>query len=41
MREEVTKSVRGKFCATLKHRLNAMKKGRKWLTREVLEYMRY
>ena len=40
MREEVAKSVRDKFCATLQHRSEAMRKDHGWLTREALESMR-
>ena len=39
IREEVAKSVRDEFCATLKHRSEAMRKDQKWLTREALESM--
>ena len=40
MIEEFLKIVREKFCATLQHRLDSMRKYHKRLTREVLEYMR-
>ena len=40
MREEVAKSVRGEFCATLQHRSEAMRKNHERLTREALESMR-
>ena len=41
MREEVAKSAREEFCATLKHRPEAMRKDHEWLTREALDSMRY
>ena len=40
MIEEFLKIVREKFCATLQHRLDSMRKYHKWMTREVLEYIR-
>ena len=40
MTEEVAKIIRKEFCATLQHRLEAMRKYHKWLTREALESMR-
>ena len=41
MREEVAKSAREEFCATLKHRPEAMRKDHERLTGEALESMRY
>ena len=40
MREEVTKIVRGEFCATLQHRLEDMMKYHDRLTGEAMESMR-
>ena len=40
MKEEVMKSVRYEFCATLQHRLESMRKDHERLTREALESMR-
>ena len=40
MKEEVMKSVRYEFCATLQHRLETMWKYHKELTRETLDSMR-
>ena len=40
MREEVAKSVRNEFCATLQHRLESMRKDHGRLTREALNSMR-
>ena len=39
MREEVAKSIRDEFCATLQHRSEATRKDHKRLTREALDSM--
>ena len=40
MREEVMKTVRDEFCATLQHRSEATRRDHERLTREALESMR-
>ena len=39
MGEEIAKSVRDEFCATLQHRLEDMRKDHERLTREALDSM--